>query len=238
MSLLNEIGRIKSVMGLVNEQYESKDQMNINLKKVVEILNFLKIYNKKMEKMLIDISSFAKDQIIDFGLLERGLRKRLLKKGDKKKNVEEYFGKVLNSLKYRDRDGYGTEPESEDYEFEVEEPSIVPKKIYRKELYDLQVELLKLQEWLGKTNKTVIIVFEGRDSAGKGSTIKRFTEYLNPKYYRVVALGVPAGRITQITNYSARAIASVDKTSARAKFEWSSNDFVVESVCALMELNK
>ena len=45
MSLLNEIGRIKSVMGLVNEQYESKDQMNINLKKVVEILNFLKIYN-------------------------------------------------------------------------------------------------------------------------------------------------------------------------------------------------
>ena len=156
MSLLNEIGRIKSVMGLVNEQYESKDQMNVNLKKVVEILNFLKIYNNKMEKMLIDISSFAKDQIIDFGLLERGLRKRLLKKGDKKKNIEEYFGKVLNSLKYRDRDGYGTEPESEDYEFEVEEPSIIPKKIYRKELYDLQVELLKLQEWLGKTNKTVI----------------------------------------------------------------------------------
>ena len=115
MSILNEnITRIKSVMGLVNEQDESKDQMNVNLKKVVEILNFLKIYNNKMEKMLIDISSFAKDQIIDFGLLERGLRKRLLKKGDKKKNVEEYFGKVLNSLKYRERGGYGTEPESED----------------------------------------------------------------------------------------------------------------------------
>jgi hypothetical protein len=44
---------------------------------------------------------YAKDQIIDFGYLERGLRKRLLKKGDKKKNVEEYFGKILNSLKYR-----------------------------------------------------------------------------------------------------------------------------------------
>jgi hypothetical protein len=150
--------------------------MNVNLKKIVEILNFLKINNNKMEKMLIDISSFAKDQIIDFGLLERGLRKRLLKKGDKKKNIEEYFGKVLNSLKYRERGGYGTEPESEDYEFEVEEPSIVPKKIYRKELYDLQVELLKLQEWLTKTGKTVIIAFEGRDSAGKGTTIKKFTE--------------------------------------------------------------
>lgn len=192
MSILNEnINRIKNVMGLVNEQDESKNQMNVNLKKVVEILNFLKIYNKKMEKMLMDISSFAKDQIIDFGLLERGLRKRLLKKGDKKKNVEEYFGKVLNSLKYRDRSGYGTEPESEDYEFEVEEPSIIPKKIYRKELYDLQVELLKLQEWLRKTNKTVIIVFEGRDSAGKGSTIKKFTENLNPRFYNIIALGVP-----------------------------------------------
>ncbi len=57
--------------------------------------------------MLTDISSFAKDQIIDFGLLERGLRKRLLKKGDKKKNVEEYFGKVLNSLNPFYSTGYG-----------------------------------------------------------------------------------------------------------------------------------
>mgnify|MGYP000562851064 CR=1 FL=1 len=53
MSLLNEIGRIKSVMGLVNEQYESKDQMNINLKKVVEIfnihdLNFICVFDKNI----------------------------------------------------------------------------------------------------------------------------------------------------------------------------------------------
>jgi polyphosphate kinase 2 len=50
---------------------------------------------------------------------------------------------------------------------------------------------LKLQEWLKETGKTVIIVFEGRDSAGKGSTIKKFTENLNPRYYNVVALGIP-----------------------------------------------
>jgi polyphosphate kinase 2 len=55
----------------------------------------------------------------------------------------------------------------------------------------MQVELLKLQEWLKKTDKTVIIVFEGRDSAGKGSTIKKFVENLNPRYYNVIALGVP-----------------------------------------------
>jgi polyphosphate kinase 2 (PPK2 family) len=121
--------------------------------------------------MLIEISKLAENQIIDFGLLERGLRKILLKKGDKKKNVSDYLGKIITSLKYRERSGYGVEPESEDYEFEVEEPSIVPKKVFKKELYELQIELVKLQEWLAKTGKTVIIVFEGRDSAGKGSTI-------------------------------------------------------------------
>jgi len=192
MELMSEIERIKNVMGvIVEDKGETSRQMNINLRKIVETLKFLKLYNNKIEKMLMDISYVAKSQIIDFELMERGLRKILLKKGDKKKNAEEYFGKIITSLKYRDRTGYGVEPESEDYEFEFEEPSLIPKKVFRKELYELQVELLKLQEWLKETGKTVIIVFEGRDSAGKGSAIKKFTENLNPRYYNVVALGIP-----------------------------------------------
>ena len=187
MSILNEADRIKKIMGL----NEDAPKMNVNLKNIVQTLEFLKMYSQSIEKMLIDLSEISKGQIIDFGMLERGLRKILLKKGDKNKNVKEYFGKVINSLKYREREGYGVEPESEDYEFEIEEPSLVPKKVYKKEMYFLQVELLKLQEWLKKTGKTVIVVFEGRDSAGKGSTIKKFTENLNPRYYNVVALGVP-----------------------------------------------
>jgi polyphosphate kinase 2 len=187
MSILNEADRIKKIMGL----NEDAPKMNVNLKNIVQTLEFLKMYSQSIEKMLIDLSEISKGQIIDFGMLERGLRKILLKKGDKNKNVKEYFGKVINSLKYREREGYGVEPESEDYEFEVEEPSLVPKKVYKKEMYFLQVELLKLQEWLKKTGKTVIIVFEGRDSAGKGSTIKKFTENLNPRFYNVVALGIP-----------------------------------------------
>jgi polyphosphate kinase 2 len=190
MDFLNEISRIKQVMG-INEAEGSGKQMNINLKKVVYTLTLLKLYTKKIEKMLMDLSYLAEDRIIDFDMVERGLRKILLKKGDKKKNVEEYFTKINNSLRYRERSGYGVEPDSEDYEFEPEEPSILPKKIYKKEVYYLQVELLKLQEWLKKTGKTIIVVFEGRDSAGKGSTIKKFTENLNPRYYNVVALGVP-----------------------------------------------
>ena len=187
MGILSEADRIKRVMG-INEDAQKLDK---NLSKVIQALEFLKLYTPTIEKMLLELSSIAKDQIIDFDLVERGLRKILLKKGDKKKNATDYFGKIINSLKFRERGGYGVEPESEDYEFEPEEPSLIPKKVFRKELYQLQVELLKLQEWLKETGKTVIIVFEGRDSAGKGSTIKKFVENLNPRYYNVIALGIP-----------------------------------------------
>ena len=187
MSLLNEIGRIKDVMGLVKED-DSRLQMNVNLRKTVEVLKYLKLFNQSIENLLIDISNLSKSQIIDFGFLERGVKKVLLKKGDKRKNVEEYLSKVVTSLKIRSK-SEPDEPDMIDYDFE--EPSIIPKKVYRKELFDLQVELLRMQEWLMKTGKTVIVVFEGRDSAGKGSTIKKFTENLNPRYYNVVALGIP-----------------------------------------------
>lgn len=62
---------------------------------------------------------------------------------------------------------------------------------YRGEKLRLQVELLKIQEWAAETGERVAIVFEGRDAAGKGSTIKRFIENLMPKHYRVVELGIP-----------------------------------------------
>lgn len=63
--------------------------------------------------------------------------------------------------------------------------------VYREEKFRLQIELLKLQEWIEKNNKRVAIIFEGRDAAGKGSTIKRFIENLNPRKLRVFELGVP-----------------------------------------------
>jgi polyphosphate kinase len=58
----------------------------------------------------------------------------------------------------------------------------------------LQVELLKLQYWVKDTGKRIVVLFEGRDAAGKGSTIKRFTEHLNPRGARVVALEAPTER--------------------------------------------
>ena len=62
---------------------------------------------------------------------------------------------------------------------------------YEKELEKLQIELVKLQRWAQEKNKRVAIIVEGRDAAGKGGTIQRFTEHLNPRAMRVVALPVP-----------------------------------------------
>jgi polyphosphate kinase 2 len=62
---------------------------------------------------------------------------------------------------------------------------------YEMDLKSLQVELVKLQQWVQKTNKRVAIIFEGRDAAGKGGSIRRFIEHLNPRSMRLVALSKP-----------------------------------------------
>lgn len=67
-----------------------------------------------------------------------------------------------------------------------------PAKLYEKELFDLQVELLKMQEHIKKTGQKMIVIFEGRDTAGKGGTIQRFVENLNPRGARIVALSKPS----------------------------------------------
>lgn len=68
------------------------------------------------------------------------------------------------------------------------------KTVYEAELFHLQAELVKMQEWVKREGDRVIIVFEGRDAAGKGSTIKRITEYLNPRQTKIVALPTPTER--------------------------------------------
>ncbi|HEY3014862.1 MAG TPA: polyphosphate kinase 2 [Nocardioides sp.] len=70
----------------------------------------------------------------------------------------------------------------------------VPKGLYRRELFRLQGELVKAQEWVRAERQRLVVVFEGRDAAGKGSTIKRVTQYLNPRVARIVALPSPTER--------------------------------------------
>ncbi|TSH94535.1 polyphosphate kinase 2 [Verticiella sediminum] len=97
----------------------------------------------------------------------------------------------------------------EDYELELSEPAlslelakiykkahpdILERHIYFQELIRLQSELIKLQDWVAHTKEKVVVLFEGRDSAGKGGVIKRITQRLNPRNVRVAALPAPSDR--------------------------------------------
>ncbi len=76
----------------------------------------------------------------------------------------------------------------------ADEPEILGKKGYEKELKRLQVELVRLQEWIVHEGLKVVVLFEGRDTAGKGGTIRRITDKTNPRVIRSVALGTPNDR--------------------------------------------
>ena len=70
----------------------------------------------------------------------------------------------------------------------------LPKKAYNKELYRLQSELVKMQNWARASGARIVVVFEGRDAAGKGGTISRVTQYLNPRFAHIAALDKPTDR--------------------------------------------
>ena len=79
-------------------------------------------------------------------------------------------------------------------ETEKKDHRSISNKHYEKELRKLEIELINLQRWVKQTNQRVVVLFEGRDAAGKGGVIKRITEPLNPRICRVAALGVPTER--------------------------------------------
>jgi polyphosphate kinase 2 len=97
----------------------------------------------------------------------------------------------------------------EDYELEIEDatlsreiariykdkhPDALDRRVYLTNLIRLQAELIKLQDWVVNTKAKVVVLFEGRDSAGKGGVIKRITQRLNPRVVRTVALPAPSDR--------------------------------------------
>ena len=108
------------------------------------------------------------------------------KKKDKKRNDEE---KLLAAAAVATAapSGDGASPE-------VEGPTRISRKDFEKEMEKLQVELVKLQEWVKYTGAKVCVLFEGRDTAGKGGVIKRITERVSPRVFRIVALGTPTER--------------------------------------------
>ena len=104
------------------------------------------------------------------------------------------------------------------------------QKFYQQELAKLHIELVKLQEWIKHKNLKVIVIFEGRDAAGKGGVIKCITECLNPRVCRIVALGKPSDReLTQW--YFQRYVAHLPAAGEMVLFDRSwYNRAVVEKV--------
>ena len=107
-------------------------------------------------------------------------------------------GTLRRVILEQDEPVYGTIPMSADDELvDTGSSGVYPyrnlmsRKAYEAQKYHLQVELLKLQAWVRDTGQRVVVLFEGRDAAGKGGTIKRFMEHLNPRGARVVALEKP-----------------------------------------------
>jgi len=165
-------------------------QMDESKKDLSDILRNKDIDPSEMEDL---ISQLTDEDIND--LVLRNLERKFLKSGNPRTNARKYLEKLVNSVKNREN----IEFEDDDYSVEDEflyggmepEKSSIGKKAFKKELIPLQVELLKLQEHIKESGKSIAVVFEGRDTAGKGSTIRTLTKYLDPKFFNVVALGIP-----------------------------------------------
>ncbi len=126
------------------------------------------------------------------------IRKQSLNSAADKFNKEETSpAKKTKKSENKDAVKSGTLTSLQSKEIEPEKGLKKPQKKklhYNREIKNLQLELVKLQEWVKKEKTKVVVLFEGRDAAGKGGVIKRITEMLNPRVCRVVALGVPTER--------------------------------------------
>ncbi len=182
----DRLARIMKEKGLI----DLPGQMDESKQDLEDVLRSKDIDPSEME----DLLSQLKDEDIN-DLVIRNLERKFLKSGNPRTNAREYLEILINSI------GKRKPSEFEDDDFDIEdelvyggeepEKSSIGKKAFKKELLPLQVELLKLQEHIKETGKSIAVVFEGRDTAGKGSTIRTITKYLDPKYFNVVALGIP-----------------------------------------------
>jgi polyphosphate kinase 2 len=114
----------------------------------------------------------------------RHLAKKAKSKKNNNKKVENQSGGEITD----------PAPEALQPEQEGSENERMPRKDYEKELKRMQIELVRLQSWVKYTGARIVVVFEGRDAAGKGGIIKRMTERVSPRVFRVVALPVPSDR--------------------------------------------
>jgi polyphosphate kinase 2 len=207
MGLLTESHRIKELMSsrrdtineglfknLINSIFGGSDEDDLDRREevdeIIDLLRSNKVDNDEITSLVNQIQEHPNAEDVNFFILGRTMSNVLMKKGEKSRNVYRYLSKVLDSM--NERVGYKEKMAPEEYiEPEDEEKSAISRTRFTQEKRLLQIELLKMQEWLKNQGSAVVIVFEGRDTAGKGSTIAKFTEYLDPKFFEVVVKGIP-----------------------------------------------
>ena len=151
-----------------------------------------KISTVKLQKLINSLlNDYDEDIVKEFGIL--GLLKNI---DEKKKN--KYINNFIENLdsEVAELIEYYNNKINTDSEYDVfnimkgSKDNITPKDFHSK-IFELKIELLKLQEWVVDKKKRVLILFEGRDAAGKSANIEAFTENLNPKHYRVETFDIP-----------------------------------------------
>ena len=164
-----------------------------------------KIKRSDINKIIKELNDEIGENIVfDFNLdsFFRGLHSILsVDRDNKEQVVSKYFNSYLKNLPERIDLLYNELDKPKDYTDDEEFEELkklkknvilkIPKKKFKSEKVPLQIELLKMQEWMKKTGYRLAIVCEGRDAAGKGSAIKTITEFLQPKYFDIETFDVP-----------------------------------------------
>ena len=120
-------------------------------------------------------------------------------------------------------------------------PAKLAKKDYERELFKLQVELVKMQSWVKETGARIVIIFEGRDAAGKGGVIKRILERVSPRVFRLVALPAPTDRENPLTlERLKRRVEALQRVDARGacRFDPRTAQSRVQQTCGDLDLGQ
>ncbi|MCC6372813.1 MAG: polyphosphate kinase 2 [Bacteroidia bacterium] len=151
----------------------------------------VKTVSKKIRARLNSEAKALEDRLIKTKNKKPGAEKYLSSfPVEEQKNILKILQEKINHEPLKKHPDDELSPNWRDGEYPYK--NLMSRKNYESQKYDLQVELLKLQAWVKETGSRVIILFEGRDAAGKGGTIKRVMEHLNPRGARVVALEKPS----------------------------------------------
>ncbi len=202
MFVINE-----SIADLMKNIFKNPRKMEEKLTKIILKIKDDVLVNKKLkktdiEKILTNIEKVVDtDTIYELNLdsFLRGLHNLTINNKVSEVRIEKYINSYIKTLPKRIKLYLDSDSKKfvDDEEFEElkklksERVLKIGKKEFLQELRPLQIELLKLQEWLKNSKNKLVLVFEGRDAAGKGSAIKSITEFLDPKYFKVATFGIP-----------------------------------------------